>query len=86
MKGLFLSSASLGEVRQGISDGISLSLTIVNSKMVPREFLGQSDLPGTQALGIHESTEIVIISEDEDLVFAALQAVAPSLEGLNNGQ
>ncbi len=85
-KGLLLGLASLGEARQGISGGISLSLAIVDSKVVSREFLGSSDLPGTQALGIHESAEIVIVGEDEDLVFEALQVVAPSLEGLNDGQ
>ena len=78
--------ASLGKARQGISGGIGLSLAIVDFKVVPREFLRPLDLPGTQALGIQESTEIVIVGEDEDLVFAALQVVAPSLEGLNDGQ
>ena len=48
--------------------------------------MGPSDLPGTQALGIHESAEIVMVGKDEDLVFAALQVVATSLEGLNDGQ
>ena len=59
---------------------------IVNSKVVPREFLGPSDLPGTQALGIYESAEILMVGEDEDLVSAALQVVASSLEDLNDGQ
>ena len=86
LKGLFLGLASLGEARQGISGGIGLSLAIVDSKMVPKEFLGPSDLLGTQALGIHESAEIVMVGEDENLVFAALQVLAPSLEGFNNGQ
>ncbi len=53
-KGLFLGLASLGEVRQGISGSIGLSLAIVNSNVVPREFLGPSDLLGTRALGIHD--------------------------------
>ncbi len=86
LKGLFLGLASLGEARQGISGGIGLSLTIVDSKLVYREFLGPSDLPGTQDLGIHKMAEIVIVCEEEDFVFAVLQVVAPSLEGLNNGQ
>ena len=85
-KGLFLGLASPGEARQGISSRIGLSLTIVNLKVVPGEFLGPSDLLGTKALGIYESAEIVMISENEDLVFAALRVVAPSLEGLNDGQ
>ncbi len=85
-KALFLGLASLGEARQGVSDGNGFSLAIVDSKMVPKEFLGPSDLSRTQALGIHESAEIVIVGEDEDLVFAALQVVPPSLEGLNDAQ
>ncbi len=44
-KGLFLGLASLGEARQGISGGIGLSLAIVDSKVVPREFLDPLDLP-----------------------------------------
>ena len=53
-KSLFLGLASLGEARQDISGDIDLSLAIVDSKVVPREFLDTSDLFGTQALGIHE--------------------------------
>ncbi len=41
---LFLDLASLGEARQGISRSISLSLTIINSKVVSRELLGPMDL------------------------------------------
>ena len=84
-KGPFLGLASLGEARHGISGGIGLSLAILNPKLVPREFLGLLDLPRIQALGINESVEIVMVSKDEDLVFAALQVMASSLEGLNDG-
>lgn len=49
-----------------------------------REFLGPTNLPGAQALGIHEATKIIMISEDEDLVLTTFQVVAPILEGLNN--
>ena len=65
LRGLFLGLASLEETRQGINSGIiSLSLAVVNSKVVPIEFLGPSDLLGTQALGIHESAGIVMVGED----------------------
>ncbi len=43
-------------------------------------------MTGTQALGIHKSAEIVMVGEDEGLVFVALLVVALSLEGLNDCQ
>ena len=86
MKGLSLGLTSLGEARQSISDGISLSLVIVDSKVVPREFLSLLDLPRTQTLGNHEFAEIVMVGEGEDLIFAGLQVVAPSLDSLKDGQ
>ena len=54
--------------------------------MVTRELLGPADLARAQALYIHESTEVVVVRKDEDLVFSILQVVATSLKGLNNGQ
>ena len=82
---LFLGLASLGETRQSISRSISLSLTIIDSEVVLRELLGPADLTRAQALRIHESTEVIMVSKDKDLVFAAFQVVTPSLESLNNG-
>ena len=81
----FLGLASLGEMRQGISRSISFFLTIIDSEVVSRELLGPADLTRAQAFCIHESTEVIMVSKDEDLVFAAFQVVAPSLESLNNG-
>ncbi len=83
---LFLGLAPLGEVRQGISHSISLSLMIIDSKVVSRGLLGPADLAGAQILCIHKSTEVVVVSEDEDLVFTTFQVVAPSLKGFNDGQ
>ncbi len=39
-----------------------------------------------QAFGIDELTEVIMVSKDKDLVFAAFQVVAPSLKGFNNSQ
>ncbi len=83
---LFLGLAPLREARQGISRSISLSLTIIDSEVVSRELLSPADLAGAQTLRIHEPTEVVVVSEDEDLVFAAFQVVAPSLKGFNDSQ
>lgn len=52
----------LGEVRQSISRNIRLSLVIIDSQVVLWEFLGPADLTRTQAFGINESTEIIIVS------------------------
>ncbi len=61
---LFLGLSPLKEARQGISRSISLSLTVINSEGVSREFLGRANLAGAQTLRIHESTEVVVVSED----------------------
>ncbi len=85
-KSLFLGLAFLEEASQGISRSISLFLTIINSEVVSRELLGAADLTRAQAFCIHESAEVIVISKDEELVFATFQVVAPSLKGFNNSQ
>ncbi len=82
----FLGLASLGEVRQSISCSISFSLTIIDSEVESRELLGPADLTRAQASRIHELTEVIMVTKDEDLIFAALQVVALSLKGLNDSQ
>lgn len=44
------------------------------------------DLTKTQKFHIHESMEVVMVSKNKELVFAAFQVVALSLKGFNNGQ
>ncbi len=83
---LFLGLAPLRDARQGISRSISLSLTIIDLEMVSKALLGPADLTRAQAFRIHELTEVIIVSQDEDLVFAAFQVVAPSLKGFNDSQ
>ncbi len=83
---LFLSLASLGETKQGIRHSISLFLTIIDLEVVLRELLSLADLMRVQAFCIHESTEIIIVSKDEDLVFTTLQVIAPNLKGFNDSQ
>lgn len=86
LKSLFFSLTSLGKTRQAIRKIICIFLAIVNLKILPREFLGPSNLPGTPALDISELVEIVIVNEDKDLKFIAFQVVTLSLKGFNNGQ
>ena len=81
----FLSLASLWEVRQSICRSISFSLTIINLEVVLRELLGPADLKRAQAFYIYELMEVIIVNKDKNLVFAAFQVEALSLESLNNG-
>lgn len=74
----FFGLAFLGKVRQGTNCHICLSLTITNLKVVLRKFLGPADLKKTRAFSTHKLVEIIIISEDENLVFTVFQIVAPS--------
>ncbi len=85
-KSLFFDLASLREVRQGTSRNISFFLTIIDLEVISRELLGLADLMRAQAFWIYESTEFIIVSKDEDLVFAAFQVVPPNLKGFNNSQ
>ena len=54
--------------------------------MVSRELLGPSDLFGAQTLYIYETTEIIMVRKDKNLVLAAFQVVPPGLESLDNSQ
>ena len=67
-EGFFLFCTSLRVSRQGISSSVSLALTIVDSEVVAREFLGPADLPGAQTLRLHEPTEVVVVGEYEHLM------------------
>lgn len=85
LKYFFLSLILLWESRHGISCNISLSLTIVNLKIVTKELLGLTDLTKAQVLCIYELMEVVIINEDKDLVFIAFQVMILSFAYFNNG-
>ena len=76
---------SLWKPRQSICSRICLTLAIVDLEMVLRELLGQADLSGAQALCIHETTEVIVVRKDNNLILTAFQVVAPSLECFNNG-
>lgn len=67
----FLDLASLGEVRKSISRSISFSLIIIDLKVVSKELLGSMDLEKAQAFYIHKLIDVIIVSKDKDLIFAA---------------
>ena len=71
-EGVFFLSVLLGVSRQGISSSVSFALTIIDSEVVTREFLGPADLPGAQILRIHELSEVVIVGKYEDFMSRAL--------------
>ena len=53
--------------------------------MVLREFLGLVDLTRAQAFCIYKLTEVVIVSKDKDLIFAAFYVVSSSFKSVNDG-
>ncbi len=68
-KSFFIGLASLWEARQSISYNISFCLTIFDLEEVSREMLSPADLMRAQTLRIYESTEVIMVNKDEDLVF-----------------
>ena len=86
LENLFSSLASEQKVSQYICNSISVFLLIVNSKMIPREFLGPPHLPKTEAFSVYELAKIIIINKHKNFKFAALQVVAPNLKGFNDSQ
>lgn len=85
-KSLFLCLAHLREVRQGISCSIRIFLIMIKSEVISREFFGLLDLTRAQTFCIYELTEVVVVSEYKDFIFAAFQGMAPSFKGFNNSQ
>ena len=78
--------ASLGKPRQSICSRICLALAIVDLEMISRELLGPADLFGAQTLCIHETTEVVVIRKDKNLMLAIFQLVPPGLKSLDDSQ
>ncbi len=85
-KVFFLALTSLRKAGKSVSSSVCLVLAIIDPEVVSRELLSSPSLSGAQALRIHESPEVVVVSKDEDLVFAAFWVVGPSLEGFNDSQ
>ena len=72
LEGVFFLSVPLGVSKQGMSSSVSFALTIIDSEVVTREFLGPADLSGAQTLRIHESSEVIIVDKHEDFMSRAL--------------
>ena len=67
-EGLFLFYTSLRVLRQGISSSVSLVLTIIDSEVAMREFLGPADLSRAQTLCVYELAEVVVVGKYEHLM------------------
>lgn len=67
----FLCLVFLGKTRLDINCNISLSLIIIDSEVVLKEFLSPIDLTKTQAFCIYELTKGFMVSKDKDLIFVA---------------
>ena len=76
----------LRETRQSVCSSICFSLTIIDLKRIARKLLSLADLAKTQALCIHESSTIIVISENDNLVFATFQIITPCFEDFNDSQ
>lgn len=55
-----------------MSSSICVSMSLTNPKVIPRKFLGQLDLLQNQASGTYELTEVIVVCENDNLIFAAL--------------
>ena len=83
---IFLILAPLEKPRPSIYSRICLALAIIDPKVITRELLGPPDLFGAHALCIHETTEVIVVRKDENLMLAAFQVVTPRLEGFDDSQ
>ena len=86
LKLFFFIITSLRKAKEGVCSTICLVLTIINSKMIPRELLGLPNLVRAQTLRIHKSTEVIMVGKYQNFVLAAFQIISPCLKSLNNYQ
>ena len=68
---IFLILTTPGKPRQSICSCICLTLAIIDSKVITKELLGPTDLSGAQALHIHETTEVIMVRKNKNLMLAA---------------
>ena len=54
--------------------------------MVSREFLGSANLSRAQTLCINETTEVIMVRKDKNLMLAIFQIVALHFKSLDNSQ
>ena len=65
---VFFFSIPLGVLRQGINSSVSFALTIIDLKVVIKEFLGPVDLSEAQTLCVHKSLEVVMVGKNKNFM------------------
>ena len=71
IESFFLFCTLLRVLRQGISSSVSLTLTIIDLKVVTREFLSPADLSGAQTLRVHKLLEVVMVGKHKNFMSKA---------------
>lgn len=59
---------------------------MIDSKVILREFRGQVNLTKTRTLCMYKLAKIIIVNENDKLIFPAFQGIAPIFEDLNDSQ
>ena len=65
---LFFLYTLMRVLKQGISNFVSLALTIINLEVVMRKLLGLADLSWAQTHCIHKPVEVVMVGEYKHLM------------------
>lgn len=85
-KTCFFLLTPLGITRQGISSCIFFLLVVINFKIIAEQLLCPSNLTKTETFYVYETTKVIVIGKNKDLIFAVFQVVLSSFENFNNGQ
>ena len=72
IEGLFFFCTLLRVLKQSVSSFICLTLTIINSEVVTREFLGPAKLSRVQTFRVYELAEIVVVGKHKNFMLKAL--------------
>lgn len=68
LKGLFFFRTLLRVSRQGVNGFICHALTIIDLKMVIREFWSLTNLSKAQTFRVYESIEVVVVGKYKDFI------------------
>ena len=72
LESLFFFSTLLKISRQGVSNSICFALTVINLKVVTREFLSLADLSKAQTLYIYKLLGVIMVGKHKDFLLKAL--------------
>ena len=72
LEGVFFLCTLLRVLRQGVSSSIGFALSIIDSKVVTKEFLSPANLSGAQTLCIHEPAKVVVVGKYKNFMLRAI--------------